>query len=80
MSKSDIRQLADRLDAHEALYREWRSAAERAEVASQMRSAVVQAESHMDAMRAVREVCEALDNVRTAAYERYTAAAGGEKP
>lgn len=67
-----------RLERHEGLYREWRLCHERAEVASQVRSAVTQAASHMDAMREARELHEQLQAASTLAYQRYTDALRGE--
>lgn len=67
-----------RLARNEELYREWKLCSERAEVASQVRSRVAQADSHLDAMREARELHEALQDASKLAYERYTAALRGD--
>jgi hypothetical protein len=76
LTKAALQRLAD----NEQLHREWQLCKERAEVASQVRSAVTQAASHLDAMREARELHEQLQAASTLAYERYTAALRGEQP
>lgn len=78
-AKSDVRELSPAKSAAELarLHSEWRLCAERAEVASQVRSRITHASDHLDAMREARELHEALQAASTQAYEAYVAAMRG---
>ena len=79
MKTSDaLREVTARPEANEGLYHEWQLCAERAKVGDDIRSRIVHANSHMDAMREARELSDSLHAASTLAYERYTAALRGE--